>query len=122
MSAVELYEIIEKREYSRYHLPLNLNVNKKKDNSDKQYDISLGGTCFFSLNIFKENDFLLFHFSGIKGSPYEGIKFSILGRIIWLQKFNYKMTKYGAEFKFYDDPFSSQQQSSLSSIIANANP
>jgi hypothetical protein len=112
-------DIVEKRKHCRCHLPLKLLINKKKEGDERQCDISMGGVSFMSSIPFKENDFILFHFSGKENSDLESVKFSVLGRIIWLSKTNDGTYKYGAQFKFYDDPFSSQQHSIMRSAINN---
>ena len=113
----DLTEIIEKRKYRRYNLPLKLLINKKKNGDEKQCDISMGGVSFLSPVAFKENDFVLFHFSGKENTDFNAIKFSILGRIIWYDRANDNNFIYGAQFKFYDDPFSTQQHSIMTSTI-----
>ena len=117
MSVTNQYEIVEKRKYQRYCLPLNLSINNKKESSERQRDISEGGVSFQSPVLFKENDFVLFHFSGEENSDINNLKFSVLGRIIWQTKSEESTYRYGAKFKFYNDPFSTQQQSIMSSVL-----
>jgi len=110
-------EIVEKRKHCRYNLPLKVLINKKKNGDEKQCDISVGGVSFLSPVAFKENDFVLFHFTGKEDTDLNAIKFSILGRIIWFDRANDNTFRYGAQFKFYDDPFSTQQHSIMTSAI-----
>ncbi len=117
MSLINQTEIIEKREYPRYHLPLRLYINKRKDRYEEQCDIGEGGLSFQSSLLFKEDDFILFHLAGNANSKLNSIKFSILGRIVWFDKTKDDTIKYGAQFKFYNDPFSTQQRSIMTSTI-----
>lgn len=117
MSVPNQFETVEKRKHRRLYLPLNLSINNKKECNERQCDISEGGVSFRSTSLFKENDFVLFHFSGEEESEIDNLKFSILGRIIWLDKTNDDSYRYGAKFKFYNDPFSIQQHSIMASVI-----
>jgi hypothetical protein len=117
MIAPSYTDIVEKRKHCRYNLPLKVLINKKKEGDERQCNISMGGVSFLSPIPLKENDFILFHFSGKENTDFDSIKFSILGRIIWLDKNSDDTYKYGAQFKFYDDPFSSQQHSIMTSAI-----
>ncbi len=107
----------EKRRHDRLSLPLKVYVNTKVNGGDKLQNISEGGICFQSDNSFAENDFIFFHFYGDEESTLKSVKFSILGRIIWHDEIEENGNKYGAEFTFYNDPFSKQQRSTMISIL-----
>jgi len=117
MQAAPSYSVMEKRKYPRYSLPLNLFINQRTENGDSQCDISYEGTGFISNHIFKSDDFVFFHFSGKSNTHIENIKFSVLGRIVWVSQIGENQYKYGAQFKFYNDPFSRQQQVLMKTVI-----
>lgn len=107
----------EKRACSRYDFPLDVYTNKKEENRERLCNIGKGGVCFRSPDFFNLNDFILFHFSTRKESPVKDVNFSILGRVAWVDKKEGDLNTYGAQFKFYNDPFSRQQYSKMTSSI-----
>lgn len=110
----------EKRRYSRYNLPLELFVNsreKENEENEEQINISEEGLCFESGGNFEQNDFVFFHLQGKKKTELEHVKFSVLGKIVWCKKNGNSKKKYGAQFKFYNDPFSNQQRVNMLSAL-----
>ncbi len=118
MLVKDSHQVNDKRRYSRLTLPLQVNINSKEHNDDHLSNISEGGVCFQSTHSFEDNDFIFFHFLGDKKSSLENIKFSILGRIVWHDDdTDGAINRYGAQFTFYNDPFSKQQRDTMLSLI-----
>jgi len=110
----------ERRVYHRYALPLNFVTNSGSgDNAkDRLFNISKGGACFVSDDHFNQNDFIMLNFSTHKDMPVDEIQFSVVGKIVWVNKrSDNDAPTYGARFEIYDDPFSKQQYSQLISTI-----
>lgn len=105
--------INEKRTHIRYTLPLILFINTKGEDGEQLCNISKGGACFQSSAIFNIDDFVLLHFSAGEGSPFEDVKFSLVGRIIRVDEKEGDLFKYGARFEIFNDPFSRQQYSNM---------
>lgn len=107
----------ENRLFKRQNLPFDLYINNKGNGKKGlQVDISKDGVGFESTHFFNENDFVFFHFLGVKDSTLDDVKFSALGKIVWHSEFNDKHL-YGAQFKFYNDPFSKQQMMIINSVV-----
>ncbi len=118
MSVKDSHHVNNKRRCSRFTLPLQVHINSKGDEDGQLSNISEGGVCFQSTHSFEDNDFIFFHFLGDKKSSLENIKFSILGRIVWHDEDSTRArNKYGAQFTFYNDPFSKQQRDTMVSLI-----
>lgn len=117
MSVGNIYQGIEKRKANRCAVDLEVFVNKGINSEDNVFNMSREGVCFGSNNTFKPNDFILFHFTKEDDSYGQNIKFSILGKIVWRKENGSNISKYGAQFKFYDDPFSDQQRNKLCSYF-----
>lgn len=109
----------ERRKHSRRFLPLDVFVNNKGSRDDIQFDICEEGVCFRSTNRFLLNDFLFFYFIGQQESAIAEVKFSILGKVVWSSEQANGCYKYGAQFRFFNDPFSKQQKQCMLSAFHN---
>ena len=106
----------ERRKFVRKELPLDiyLAVYNKLLLWDTSFNFSERGACFQLPVKFSKNDYLYFSFAGRTNSPLEGIKFTILGMIIWIndQESRKNRYKYGTEFMLDDDHFVSYDKMS----------
>ncbi len=117
MTANKLDNSNEKRRFSRFKIPLNVFINSRGINNDHLSNISEGGACFTSSHIFQKNDFIFIHFNGAGESSLKHVKFSILGKVVWHENIEDHLSEYGAQFTFYDDPFCTQQQSTMKEVM-----
>ncbi|MGD9201974.1 MAG: PilZ domain-containing protein [Chitinispirillia bacterium] len=101
----------ERRRFVRKKLPLDIYVavNNKLLLWDTSFNFSERGACFQLPIMFSKNDFLYFSFAGKAYSPLEGIKFTILGTIVWVSNEETKKNRYlyGTEFMLDDNNFAS---------------
>ena len=99
----------ERRKFVRKELPLDiyLAVNNKLLLWDTSFNFSERGACFQLPVKFSKNDYLYFSFAGRANSPLDGIKFTILGMIVWIseQESNKNKYRYGTEFLLDDNHF-----------------
>ena len=107
----------EKRKYNRYFLPLEVFVNNSEYTNDIFCNISEGGVCFKSSVIYDLNDYVFLHFSSEKGFSIKNVKFSTICMIVWQKKSIEYEIKYGAQFIFYNDPFSLQQKDRMLTFL-----
>lgn len=117
MSTININKIKEKRKYHRFLLPLEVFVNNNEYTNDIFCNISEGGVCFRSSVTYNLNDYVFLHFSSDKNFSIKNIKFSTICMIVW-QETNVEYDfKYGAQFKFYNDPFSKQQKDRMLTLL-----
>ena len=99
----------ERRKFVRKELPLDiyLAVNNKLLLWDTSFNFSERGASFQLPVKFSKMDYLYFSFAGRADSPLEGIKFTILGMIVWIgeQDSHKNKYRYGTEFMLDDDHF-----------------
>lgn len=112
---------VEQRRHRRVAIPLKMCTDKEEALRERQINISQGGVCFTSPHKYEREDFILFHFWPTNDSSSDDKRFSIVGKIVWCKNGERdeegRLYRYGAQFKFYDDPFSRQQRDTLLSVF-----
>ncbi|MGD9201695.1 MAG: PilZ domain-containing protein [Chitinispirillia bacterium] len=117
MSIISINKTKEKRKYNRYFLPLEIFVNNSEYTNDIFCNISEGGVCFKSSVAYNLNDYVFLHFSSEKSFSIKNLKFSTICMIVWQEKSVEYENKYGAQFIFFNDPFSKQQKERMLTFL-----